>query len=234
MRKPTLFQPLDAVELDCPPAKYKHLLGQVAHVREVTEIPGSHLARIQFHGSDTCIEINTLFLKKAAFPAVEVKNPRRGPLTLREPKDKRTEAERQKQGVEFLRDLGYWVDEICRTRVGQHCQKCGAYVPPAAGYNGTDPGVSDTKVSHPHWPGNPIPELAIEWKKRVFIPGITKPGDEREATQLKRIEQNRSRAAWNLQTLCDALSQFEDSIGLTSDPEILRHCTKKEESQIAA
>jgi hypothetical protein len=137
---------------------------------------------------------------------------RRPPLYLHAPKDERDEASRQSEGAAFLINLGYWVDDNAKTRKGSKCDGCGKFNYPR-GYQGTTPGKADMSISHKNWPGDPKVVLDIEWKARPWTVD-SKPKDEREEEQLRRLQCGRNAGAWDLPSLCLAVTRFEESLGI--------------------
>jgi hypothetical protein len=147
---------------------------------------------------------------------------RRPPLFLHAPKDERDEASRQTEGITFLESHGYEVDEVAKTRKGTVC-KCGQFVTPK-GYQGTTPGTPDTAISHPRYPGTPRVVLTIEWKKRPWTVD-SKPLDDREEEQLRRLQCGRNAGAWDLPSLCLAVTRWESSLGIDPLPGLLEKLT---------
>lgn len=196
-------------------ASRKHPIpaGSVGVIVEV--IPAGHttIYNIDFDGQR--VELPGGWLAPAPILPASTRRP---PLYLHQPKDERPEDLRQTEGISFLQAHGYEVDEIAKTRKGTVC-KCGQFVTPK-GYQGTTPGTPDTAISHPRYPGDPRIVLTIEWKKRPWTT-TAKPLDEREEEQLRRLQCGRNAGAWDLPSLCLAVTRFESSLGIEPLPELL-------------
>jgi hypothetical protein len=169
----------------------------------------------------------------AAFFAVATNSPakktRRSPLKLTEPKDDRTEAQRQAEGVAWLRGLGYTVIEtdthrgkaICgkcsrsqKRRVETQCPTC--HGPGFSPTTGADAGLADTEVQDARrWPGVPAVTLNVEWKAGASAP--------RREAQALREARGEIVVVWDLPSLAGAIFAFEDSLKLEVHAEVLAY-----------
>lgn len=194
-----------SVELLGGNQKHRLPAGAIGQIVTVEKAGHTVLYTIDFDGLR--VELPGGWLK----PVQPKPSERKPPLYLHAPKDERDEASRQTEGTNFLKAHGYEVDEIAKTRKGTVC-KCGQFVTPK-GYQGTTPGTPDTAISHPRYPGEPRVVLTVEWKKRPWTTD-TKPLDEREEEQLRRLQCGRNAGAWDLPSLCLAVTRFESSLGI--------------------
>jgi hypothetical protein len=135
---------------------------------------------------------------------------RRSPLNLHAPKDTRSEAERQAEGVAWLRAHGYTVLEVGKGRKGVTCRSCGAFSFPT-GWQGNDPGVSDTLITRDSWPLGCA--LMLEWKD----------GEKGQRTKEQAALEAAGRiwVVWDLRTCLAAVYTFEwDDPRITPNPEV--------------
>lgn len=147
------------------------------------------------------------------------------PLRLSMPADTRTEAQRQTEGVKWLRSMGYNVDLVGQSRRPTQCPntKCRTMVFPK-GDVGNTVGVADTKINHPKRWQSPLIEMPIEWKD-CPDPGTEKgrhaqwfkSGERKE--QEARFLAGRIVVVWDLLSLAQAVARFEtDVLDIELDP----------------
>ena len=159
---------------------------------------------------------------------------RRSPLRLSLVADTRSEAERQTEGVRWLRSQGYAVDLVGQGRRPFPCAKCRQMVFPT-GEVGNTAGVADTHVNHPKRWQSPLIELPVEWKK------CPDPGTEKgrrtkwfsdRPEQEARYNAGRIVVVWDLPSLAVALARFEiDVLGIEPLPLVAALVADHEERQ---
>jgi hypothetical protein len=149
-------------------------------------------------------------------PVTPPKTPRRSPLTLTADKDNRTEAEKQRECLEWLQDKGYEVLVVGQYKKRVQCPNCKEWHWPDGGYGNT-PGYPDLSISHPsHWatPGRRRPALLIEMKRNAKEP-------ERTPAQLRLASLGISGIVWSLAMMLTEVYEFErDWVQAGPHPEV--------------
>ena len=196
-------------------------------LRRFTNVPGAVHALhplavdVLFEGEAEPVAVLPAYLTRQ-----DAKMPRRSPLTLRAPQDDRTEAERQAEGVSWLRSLGYRVIETDTHRGGATCGKCSraqkrkvmaacpiCHAPCWSPTTGADAGLEDTSVQHPRWPGRPVPSMPVEWKRGPRAP--------RRPAQIERERLGEIVIAWDRHSLAAAaVVEFERGLGIAPLAEV--------------
>jgi hypothetical protein len=117
--------------------------------------------------------------------------------------DERDEAERQAEGVGWLRENGYTVLEIGQSRARVTCPGCQHPFFPT-GYQGNTPGTPDTLITHDDYPE--ACGLLMEWK--------TGPRADVRKEQKELARRQRVTIVWNLAMCLTALVRFENHLGV--------------------
>lgn len=212
------FMPGDMVILreGCP-AKYRAWQGfpcRIRHVEDATNIQVADI--IVDNGTENGVivcDVPTAYLAPA--PAEKAK--RRGVLNLHSPKDDRSEAEKQKEGIAFLLKLGYKV-----LVSGQYLKKvqctaegCGHWFWPQ-GF-GNSVGYPDVTLYHPtRWRSGRgrIRPLLIEYKQSEDA--------KRSERQIELAGEGVSAFVWSLPMLVEEVYRAEcDDPRITPHPEIV-------------
>jgi hypothetical protein len=159
--------------------------------------PGVELLRLAPEGrdGDTLADFPGSFVEKVAAPK------RRSPLNLHAPKDTRSEAERQAECLNWLRNAGFLVLEIGQGRKGQKCDECGHFQVPR-GYMGTTPGTPDSMVTSLTWPEGTW--VGIEWKAG--------PNAEVRPEQQQLLNARRIIIAWDMATALLPLARLDEKL----------------------
>ena len=161
--------------------------------------------------------------------AVEPEEPRAPRLTLREPKDPRTEEQKQGECVAFLRNLGYRVTVTGKRPVPATCGACtsenGGRAQPVlcprhkrvvySQVGNNTAGLADLIITHPtRWApaGARRPSIEQEWKRESNSP--------RQPGQPERAQEGTSAIVWTLQMSLEDIVRFEQIIGAQPHPEI--------------
>jgi len=129
------------------PKAFANLVGAIGKVARITEDKRCPVATVTYDEHPVLEDIPLAYL----VPAPADKPKRRPPLNLHEPKDERSESERQREMVTWLAVNGYLVLETGKARRMVKCQDCGTSFYPT-GWQGNTPGCPDLFVHGLHWP----------------------------------------------------------------------------------
>jgi hypothetical protein len=204
----TLLSPGSAATVRVPPrAGLAHLAGATCSVVSIRAeiVGGRSVIFATIHADDGTEEGIVVPDVPASYLAPTLPKRRRSPLNLHAPKDTRSEAERQAEGVAWLRAHGYTVIELGKGRKGVRCRDCGTFAVPT-GWQGNDPGAPDTVVTRDSWPASCA--LLLEWKDGE------KGARTKEQAELEAA--GRIAVVWDLRTCLMAVYAFE-----RADPRIM-------------
>jgi hypothetical protein len=129
------------------PKAFANLVGAIGVVAGITEDKRCPVATVTYDDHRILEDVPTAYL----IPAPSDKPKRRSPLNLHEPKDERSEAERQREMVTWLAINGYLVLETGKARRMVKCEDCGNSFYPT-GWQGNTPGCPDLFIHGLHWP----------------------------------------------------------------------------------
>lgn len=187
----------DSVALKAVYGNLARFQSATGKVRRIDDCKGASIALVEFalEESSHLVNVPLPYLTIVKSPS------RRGVLNLHSPKDTRSEAERQAEGVAWLEKHGYTVLLIGQGRKGSSCSKCGQWNVPT-GYVGNSPGNPDTLVTHDKYPEGV--GLLQEWKNGE--------NGERRKEQAELEARKRIVVVWNLPSMMKALWRFERRI----------------------
>lgn len=237
----------DTVKLTTAPKGLAPYRGKVGTVRSTTESAAGIFADVELTidpatGATMHLrDVYSCYLSKVAPEAAtgeKKSQKRRGVLNLHEPKDDRSEKEKQAEAEAFLLSMGYAVLGVGQHRSAAKCYECaagirngkklfGGTVPRNAGVvlcpfhkkpvyspdTGSSEGVSDWQIrSVARWPRHAV--LLVEWKRNNTA--------RRRTKQIELSANGWYPIVDNLNSLCAEIVHFEDSILMMEClPEIL-------------
>lgn len=188
--------PGDPAVLRNAPGPLRRWRGASCCILAVEPTQHGPFARIRVDDGGDGVELRDIPLPYLS-PAPAEKPTRRGVLNLHEPRDDRSEEEKQAEGVRFLRELGYRVTVTGKRPEPATCTACTAeeghpvitlcpkHRKPVFSRGAiNNAGLSDLLVTHPmRWgsPGRRRPSVEIEYKKDEKA--ARKPAQEERAAE---------------------------------------------------